>query len=523
VILAGAAFGAPYLTAGGSDADQGSSTLSSGSGGQQVTANGVVASWITAENGKPGTTAWQITGAPAAGDIEGYANRVSAVRGETVTLYVSTVAPTYHVEAYRMGWYGGNRGRLVWQSGELPGIQQAPPTITPGTNMVEARWTPSLTFTVTSDWLPGDYLLKLVGSGEQQTHVPLTVRDDSSRAAYVIQSSVTTWEAYNLWGGYDLYQGPTTTGGSSEANRSRVVSFDRPYSLPSDRASTFFVDNELPLVSMVEQLGLDVTYSTDVDLHEAPQRLLSHHALISLAHDEYWSSAMRQGVEAARDHGVNLMFLGANAMYRHIRLEPSSLGPDRHEIDYKSASEDPITTSNPSEATVDWPSPPVPRPESTVIGASYGCEPVSAEMVVTDPSAWVFAGTGLSAGARLPAVVGYEYDRYNPALPGPRNVQLFTHSPVTCDGKPDNSDMTYYTAPSGAGVFDTGTIRWVSLLGGACPAGSPVCPTAVAQRVTQNVLAAFGTGPAGKIHPSQANWAGYYPSGPPVPSPSSRE
>jgi len=53
--------------------------------------------------------------------IEGYASQVSAVNGETVTLFVSTRATSYHVEAYRMGYYQGIGGRLVWTSEERPG------------------------------------------------------------------------------------------------------------------------------------------------------------------------------------------------------------------------------------------------------------------------------------------------------------------------------------------------------------------------------------------------------------------
>jgi hypothetical protein len=38
---------------------------------------------------------------------------------------------------------------------------------------------------------------------------------------------------------------------------------------------------------------------------------------------------------------VNLMFLGANAGFRRIRLEPSEHGPHRLEVNYRNAREDP--------------------------------------------------------------------------------------------------------------------------------------------------------------------------------------
>jgi hypothetical protein len=51
-------------------------------------------------------------------------------------------------------------------------------------------------------------------------------------------------------------------------------------------------------------LGLDVTYWTDIDLDRHPERLLAHRALVSLGHDEYWSTRMRRGAETAGPAGL---------------------------------------------------------------------------------------------------------------------------------------------------------------------------------------------------------------------------
>ena len=220
-------------------------------------------------------------------------------------------------------------------------------------------------------------MLKLVGSNGAQSYVPLTIRDDSSRAALVIQNSVTTWQAYNDWGGYSLYHGP----GGSFGDRSRVVSFDRPYEARRGSGDLFWI--EAPVIYLAERLGLDVTYWTDIDLHQRPGLLMRHRALISLGHDEYWSSAMRRGALFARSHGVNLAFLGANDVYRHIRLEASPLGEDRREVNYKVAAEDPLYGVDDDEVTSQWREGPVPRPESLLLGGLYQCNPVTADMVVS--------------------------------------------------------------------------------------------------------------------------------------------
>jgi hypothetical protein len=451
------------------------------------------AGWVKAENAKTGATDWRLNNPhPKDGAMEGYANTVSAQRGETVTLFISTRAHTYTVAAYRMGFYGGAGARLLWTSPRQTGTKQSPPTVTRGVNMVETSWHPSLTVTIDPSWPPGDYLFKLVGDTGVQNFIPLTVRDDASTSDLLVMNSVTTWQAYNLWGGSDLYSGVH--------GRSDIVSFDRPYRLNTNGdGSGDFLGNEFPMVSLIESLGLDVSYTTDVDLDLHPELVLHHHAFISLGHDEYWSTAMRTGAETARAHGVNLAFFGANAVYRHIRFGPSPLGPDRHEINYRSARTDPDAGVDNAEVTVSWREPPVNKPENTVLGELYQCNPVHADLIVTNPTAWVYAGTGLPEGARIPGVVGSEYDQYIPGLPGPPNVELMAHSPLRCRNQPGYSDFTYYAAPSGAGVVDTGTNLWVPFLTNQT--------NALLVLVTENILTAFAAGPAGTAHPSTSNYA----------------
>ena len=102
--------------------------------------------------------------------------------------------------------------------------------------------------------------------------------------------------------------------------------------------------------------------------------------------------------------------------------------------------------------------------------------------------------------------MGSEYDQYIHGQGGPDNIEIVAHSPVTCRGRAGYSDVTYYTAPSGAGVFATGTNYWVSKL--EPPEFPKTAYNPLIVTVTNNVLLAFGTGPAGQAHPSQPNWQG---------------
>ena len=457
---------------------------------------------IVAENQHAGTTDWRIKDVAASKGIEGYADRVSAHVGDVVTLYVSTSAPKFTVQAYRMGYYGGLGGRLVWQSPPQRGGLQVTPTVEAATNLVEAKWRPSAMVHVDATWPPGDYLLKLAGDGGQQRYVPLTVVDDTSTASLVIENAVTTWQAYNNWGGYNLYNGPDGT----FASRSRIASFDRPY---AGDGSGDFLGDEFPLVYFAESYGLDVTYWTNVELHEKGEQFLGNHsALITLGHDEYWTRQMRMAATDARDRGVNLAFLGANAVYRQIRLQASPLGPDRQVVDYKSAAEDPFNATAKGLDTVNWRDPPVSLPESSLVGQLFECNPVKADAVAVDSSSWLFDNTGVHDGDRFSNVVGPWYDRVNPAFPTPPSVEVLMHSPVSCPAVgPSSSDMTYYSASGGAGVFATGTTTWVCELTASCLQDPRSHPDVRILQMTKNLLVAFAAGPAGQVHPSRSNLA----------------
>ena len=481
-------------------------------------ASGVViptAPWIVAENAKRGTLNWVCSHVQPDHTLEGFASQVSAVHGNDVALFVNTTAQAVQVQAYRMGYYQGLGGRLVWQSDMVKAGAQPPPVVSPGIGTVSCPWSPTMKISITKEWPPGCYLLKLVGNGGQEQFVPLTVRDDSSKAAYVMQNSVTTWQAYNLYGEYSLYYGPTGRGGQDFANRARAVSFDRPYPQTWASGAADFVGNELPLVFQLERLGADVTYWTDVDLHTRPHLLANHRCLFSMGHDEYWSTPMRDATASAVTDGVNVAFLGANACYRQIRLQSTSVGPNRLQVCYKDATEDPIAAEQPALTTVNWDQAPVNNPESNLIGSMYQSVGAKADLIVTDASSWFWNGCNLEDGHPFPTTILGEYDRYVPSLPGPTNVDVVAHSPVP--GQSNWSDMTYYTAPgNGGGVFSSGSASFVSLLSTTGIIYPNVVPgpfpgvTDEINRAMENLYSRFGLGPASRHGGSTGNWTEVY-------------
>jgi hypothetical protein len=455
------------------------------------------------ENSRDGDPNWGIRHLGAPDAIMGYAGQASVLPGEAITLYVSTTARSFTVSAFRMGWYSGDRARLLWRSATVRGRRQPGPTVIRPANTVETRWDPALTVP-THGWPEGAYLLRLDAESGAQRFVPVTVRSASTAGKIVIKNAVSTWQAYNTWGGYDLYNGP---GGISDyASRSLAVSLDRPY----DASGAYmFLYHERKLIELAERLGLPLGYATNLDIAADPHLLTGASALFSPGHDEYWSPPERANVTAARDAGVNLAFLGANTMFRRTRLASTRLGARRLIICYKTSyTQDPMYGKDNALVTSDWREPPNPDPESSLTGVLYESNPVDASFVVASPGAWVFAGTGAAAGTKFTGLVGIEYDRVNPGDPVPRPIEILSHSPLTCRGVNSYSDSAYYTHSGGAGVFSTGTLRWVASLARPYPPfGLNGRTAAFTAKVTGNVLRGFADGPAAAKHPAHDNLA----------------
>ena len=468
-----------------------------------------------AENSLPGDPHWEIRHLGAANAIMGYAGAASVLTGQSFPLFVSTTSSGFRVRAFRLGWYGGDGARQVWQSGSLRGHRQNAPGLTGSTNTVQTEWDPVVEVP-TDDWPAGAYLLKLDAETGGQRYVPVTVRPADCKGKVVLKACVQTWQAYNTWGGYDLYKGPS--GGYD--TRSLVVSLDRPYDL---NGADMFLTYERNIVKLAEHMtilpgGLDLAYVTSMDIASDPHLLEGASALISMGHDEYWTPAERANVTAARDNGMNIAFMGANCMFRRTRLQDSQVGGAREVVCYKTDyTADPMYGKDNAAVTSDWRDAPNPDPESSLIGTIYEGYPVDAPFVVTSPHSWVYAGTGVKAGDSFPHLVGVEYDRVDPAYPLERPIEVLSHSPLTCEGVSSYGDSAYYTHPGGAGVFNSGTMRWVEAIYGDQPHGITGDTPTVVRQVTTNVLRAFAAGPAAHKYKANDNLAAIdEPSGSPI-------
>ncbi len=306
---------------------------------------------IVVENEKTGnpSSQWDINGS---GDssIQGFATDISVNRGQTIRFKIKTNATNYRLDIYRLGYYGGFGARLVagniLPTASLPQNQPNPITNS-STGLIDCgNWAESASWAVPADATSGVYIAKVIRTDTGgASHIAFVVRDDSSTSDLFFQTSDTTWQAYNSYGGNSLYVG-------SPAGRAYKVSYNRPFNTRDGSTSyDWLFSAEYPMIRWLEANGYNVSYTTGVDTDRRGNLLTNHKVFLSVGHDEYWSGAQRANVESARNAGVHLAFFSGNEVFWKTRWEPSIDGsgtPYRTLVCYKethaSAKIDPTST-----------------------------------------------------------------------------------------------------------------------------------------------------------------------------------
>lgn len=473
-------------------------------------ANSQATNPIYLENQKTGTTAWKITNQGTI-EIAGYAGATSVNRGGSLPVKVSLEQPgQYKIDVYRLGYYGGTGGRLMVSSGLLSGVTQPECQMTdPATKLVECNWSTSYTIAVGTDWTSGLYIAKLTDQRtSKQSQVWFVVRDDSSTSDVLFQSSFTTYLAYNKTGGYSTYAYQSIGG-----QRAFKASLDRPFSMTTTETIHYNLLTlwERNLLRWMESQSYNISYVTNLDVHANPQLLRQHKVFLSVGHDEYWSMEERDGVEQARNAGVNLGFFSSNSAYWRVRFQNSSSGGSNRVMACYKDAPDPVVSTN------KFRSPQVNRPENALLGVMYTGDRDSLyntwsnpssptyggyNFVVTNSSNPCYANTNLSNGDSLYALVGFEWDAVINNGSTPNGLVVLSQSPVsptTIDGDlpaGTNTQISHavrYTAASGAKVFSTGSNQW--MWGLDSDGVNPQREDTRVKQITVNVLADMGAKP----------------------------
>lgn len=459
---------------------------------------------IQRENAITGTRDWMIKNArvdPATKYrcpwIEGYCSRASVRAGQTIDFHISTNPPSpFTLDLYRMGWYGGNGGRLVHSFDLAQGVAQPDPPI--GAKRVrDCRWEPSLSLKIPADWRSGVYLGKLTAIfGGTQSYVIFIVRDDRP-ADFIFQCSDNTWQAYNRWPSqFALYDDGKTEwywGGNVQ------VSCNRPYGkycqildAPLSQGSGEFLLWEFPLAFWMEEQGFDVTYISNLDTHSDPAGLRRCKGFLSVGHDEYWTIDMFRNVQAAIAAGVNVAFLSGNAVCGRVVLGPDAAGVPQRAMER-------VGVFGPPGGTIEFnqmKSLAHERPYANELIGAHSTGPVTggADWICTLPDHWLFAGTGMKRGEGIPGLVGWEWHGDPAPIPG---LEVVATGPTQSGpGKPNGGvyTATVYPGPRGNFVFNASTCWWADGL--SAPPGyvrpkvytEPKGPDPRCQRITRNLL-----------------------------------
>jgi hypothetical protein len=419
------------------------------------------------ENAKKGDPTWLIPASRRAWHrIEGYVWPPSVNRGGSINFFVTTDEPDYVMKIYRLGWYGGDGARLM-ATIPISGIVQTNPSLDASVNLADCNWRKPYVLNIPYDpedptyWASGMYLAQMTqNKSGKQNYIPFVVRDDARASDVKFVQSILTYHAYNSWGHYSLYLGGAT---QVFGERARKVSLNRPYYRGFGAGDLLNLGYEMSALRFLERDGYDTTYTTEVDLHQNSDELFWGRIAFFGGHTEYWSTAMRNHLQAAVDTGVNVIFTDANSIYWHVRFENDSNNtPNRILVCYKDSTEDPYSADPQTapETTVRFCDPPVNWPQDPLVGLSTDYNSrlgVDGDVIIADASNWVFNGTGLRNGDRLENFLGPEVDTRGLS---PAGLQILTETPFQSPGGSGVAQMSIYQAGSGAWVFDSGTSRF---------------------------------------------------------------
>lgn len=392
--------------------------------------------------------------------VEVYATSPSVIAGETIGFCVSVTdpGPAVMLEIYRTHQLAfgdaqyGTIAEALYATDYRPHI-----SVRPGQQPIFRTSVRSVTqpipvdassrgcgWMVSTKWMPpvsqasGVYFAK-ASQGTKTSYALFVVRSHAPGTASKVlcQLSLNTYQAYNPWAGHCFYKEPISDGFVN------VVSFERPCQLWD------YLLYDEPIVTWLEA-NFSVEFCTNPDLDADASLLAPYQLLISCGHDEYWSAAMRDRVEAFAQAGGNALFLSGNTTYRPVSFDGhrmTRLADSWRDLDRPEA----LTTG------VNW------------SAGRWGTTLPARGYVVSEPGHWIFDGTGLAAGDALGAnsgIIGYEtdagvYDDHGvPIAPSPPN--LMTLATADLDDwydQPGNASIAAHWRQQGY-VLSAATTGW---------------------------------------------------------------
>ena len=339
--------------------------------------------------------------------VLGYTDRLSYVAGDVIDFHLSSSSSDVQMRIMRRG----GTDEVVSETSDIACEAQPIPDRASSDG---CDWPATLSMKVPANWKSGCYVATLQcrdGDKNATSQITFVVRSSQpgKDTSILLQLATNTYNAYTNWGGHSLYSYHDRDG--LQGHR---VSFDRPL-------SSQYAKWELPFARWAENNGYQIDYAVNSDLELHPEILQHYSLVLSVGHDEYWSSAMRDSLEKFIGDGGNVAFFSGNTCCWQVRSEDEGRALTCWKQWYNV---DPLFRVGDQRllATL-WSHHLVGRPENELTGVGFlwgGYHrshgqfmdgPASFE--VHRPDHWLFANTGLNRDDRFggkDTIVGYECD-----------------------------------------------------------------------------------------------------------------
>ena len=427
-------------------------------------------------------------------EIWGYTDQPSYAPGETVSLHVSTTAPTWGFEV----WRDGHAFEKVHELDGLAGTRHPVPDDVVASG---CGWPQGASFEIPATWTSGGYIVVLrahAGGREvtQDAFFVLRPAVPGQRSKLAMVAATYTWQEYNDWGGGCGYFSDEYIDHTADPLEVREksfrprLSFERPWSRGLIRtpvgaprlaqpppppgaavgvpAADWAISNGYSVWTVaagwarydaltfrwLEANGYQPELLSQWDLDRDPAVLDNYSAVVTTGHDEYWTAGGRAVLDRFIEGGGRYARLAGNIVWQ-VRMEDGM----RTQVCHKYAAHaDPERHSDDIDLrTGAFEAHYIDRPPVTTFGANGfrgvysrmgGLSPRGAGgFLVYRPDHWSFAGADVYYGDVLGAdvpLVGYETDgvdyTFRRGLPystgadgAPDGLEILALTPVTLE------------------------------------------------------------------------------------------
>lgn len=264
--------------------------------------------------------------------IEAYLDRSSYKIGDNIKLYVNTDT-VQDIDIYVRSIDGKNISMYSTKS---------EPQHVPVNSFAEGcEWSVTLVMPIANkkfiQHANNIFFVEIKNKNNENFYVPFVVNRKSNHIAVVANTN--TWTAYNEYGGASFYtKSPPKSSYTEKNDFSKTgtirCSFHKPNIRISDNIDSFLrkktierehlLYGETFLWVYLNQFEYKFDIITDSDIEDYTN-LQNRKIIILNCHPEYWSHKMTYMLDKAMQSGVNLIYVGGNAIWRKIVFSENAI------------------------------------------------------------------------------------------------------------------------------------------------------------------------------------------------------